>query len=154
MDKAVGNQIQRALVERLPGGERVLTLRLTPPELGTVRIEVVERQGTLLVKLGAEDDSVKASLERVLPQLRAEMRAHDAPISSIDLTDTFLSDRDSQRQHSQNGKREKSSEPDHIFDLGMQKRDDGIVIDRALWWRGQCSRCKCPSINRALLAQR
>ena len=103
MDKAVGNQIQRALVERLPGGERVLTLRLTPPELGTVRIEVVERQGTLLVKLGAEDDSVKASLERVLPQLRAEMRAHDAPISSIDLTDTFLSDRDAQGQHSSQG---------------------------------------------------
>ena len=47
-------------MRNLTDGQRSLTLRLTPPELGTVRIEIVEQAGRLSVRLGAEDDSVRA----------------------------------------------------------------------------------------------
>jgi flagellar hook-length control protein FliK len=87
MEKAVANQVSRSLVQNLPGGDRLLVVRLTPPELGTVRVEVVEHQGTLTAHLHAEDDGVRLAIEHYLPTMRAELRAHDAPIREISLTD-------------------------------------------------------------------
>jgi flagellar hook-length control protein FliK len=87
MEKAVANQVNRALVQQLPSGERMLVVRLTPPELGTVRIEVLEHQGTLTAHLHAEDDGVRLAIEHSLPSMRDELRAHDAPIREISLSD-------------------------------------------------------------------
>lgn len=87
MEKAVANQVSRSLVQNLPGGDRLMVVRLTPPELGTVRVEVVEHQGTLTAHLHAEDDGVRLAIEHYLPTMRAELRAHDAPIREISLTD-------------------------------------------------------------------
>jgi flagellar hook-length control protein FliK len=87
MEKAVTQQVQRALVQHLPTGERMMVLRMTPPELGTVRIEVIERNGVLSARLQAEDESVRVALERFLPGMRAELRSSDAPIREITLSD-------------------------------------------------------------------
>ncbi len=87
MEKAVTHQVQRALVQHLPTGERMMVLRMTPPELGTVRIEVIERNGVLSARLQAEDESVRVALERFLPGMRAELRSSDTPIREITLSD-------------------------------------------------------------------
>lgn len=93
MEKAVTQQVTRALVQHLPSGDKVLVLRLTPPELGTVRIELMERQGVLSARLHAEDDGVRLALEKSLPMMRQELRASDAPIREVSVSDQSLFDR-------------------------------------------------------------
>ncbi len=92
-EKAVSQQVGKALVQTLPGGDKMMVLRLTPPELGTVRIEVVEHQGVLSARLHAEDDGVRVALERFLPQMQRDLRAQDAPIQEITLSDQTQFDR-------------------------------------------------------------
>lgn len=86
-DRAVSAQIARAVLTQLADGQRSLSLRLTPPELGTVRVQIVEHQGGLQIRLSAEDDGVRAAIERALPALRQELRQADAPVAELSLTD-------------------------------------------------------------------
>ncbi|MDA3959930.1 MAG: flagellar hook-length control protein FliK [Planctomycetota bacterium] len=86
-DRAVSAQVARAALSQIANGQRVLTLRLTPPELGTVRIQVIEQNGALSVRMSAEDDGVRAAIERALPSLRQELRQADAPIAELSLVD-------------------------------------------------------------------
>ena len=76
-------QVSRAIVQQIANGDRTLSLRLTPPQLGTVRIELVESRGHISVRFQAEDDNVRQALERQLPQLRQDLRAADAPVASV-----------------------------------------------------------------------
>ncbi len=118
MEKAVTHQVQRALVQHLPTGERMMVLRMTPPELGTVRIEVIERNGVLSARLQAEDESVRVALERFLPGMRSELRSSDAPIREITLSDQAQFQRsfaDSQQQQ--------NSKQDH--DTNRRPMNDG-----------------------------
>jgi flagellar hook-length control protein FliK len=114
MEKAVTHQVQRALVQQLPNGERMMVLRLTPPELGTVKIEVIERGGVFSARLHAEDDGVRLALERFLPSMRADLRASDAPIREITLSDQAQFQRSfnepqQQQQNSSNQRTRQSS---------------------------------------------
>jgi flagellar hook-length control protein FliK len=114
MEKAVTHQVQRALVQHLPTGEKMMVLRLTPPELGTVRIELIERQGVMSARFHAEDDGVRLALERFLPTMRAELRASDAPIRELSLTDQADFQRSfadgQQQQHAQDGAQQRRSQ--------------------------------------------
>lgn len=104
MEKAVSHQVSKALVQNLPNGDKMMVLRLTPPELGTVKIEVIERQGVLSARLHAEDDGVRLALERFLPSMRQDLRAHDAPIRELTLSDQAQFQRsfaDGQQQNQQ-----------------------------------------------------
>jgi flagellar hook-length control protein FliK len=89
VEKAVANQVSRGLMHVNEAGQRVLTIRLTPPELGTVRVDVIERSGAITAHLHAEDDGVRVALERFLPQIRQDLRANDAPIRDIVLANPY-----------------------------------------------------------------
>jgi flagellar hook-length control protein FliK len=107
MEKAVSHQITKALVQHLPNGDRMMVLRLTPPELGTVKIEVVERQGVFSARIHAEDDGVRLALERFLPSMRQDLRASDAPIRELTLSDQAQFQRsfaDGQQSHQQDAR--------------------------------------------------
>jgi flagellar hook-length control protein FliK len=112
MEKAVTHQVQRALIQQLPTGERMMVLRLTPPELGTVKIEVIERGGVFSARLHAEDDGVRLALERFLPSMRADLRASDAPIREITLSDQaqFLRSFNEQQQQQQSSHNQHAGE--------------------------------------------
>jgi flagellar hook-length control protein FliK len=118
MEKAVSHQVAKALVHQLPNGDRMMVVRLTPPELGTVKIEVVERQGVFSARLHAEDDGVRLALERFLPSMRQELRASDAPIRELNLSDQAQFQRsfaDGQQHQQQDANRPG----------GRRARDDG-----------------------------
>lgn len=108
MEKSVSQQVTKAMIQQLPNGDRMMVVRLTPPELGTVKIEVVERQGVFSARLHAEDDGVRLALERFLPAMRQDLRASDAPIRQLDLSDqagfhrSFDGDPQQQRQETNN----------------------------------------------------
>lgn len=98
-ERAVQQQVSRAIVQQMANGDRTLTLRLTPPDLGTVRIELVETRGLITVRFHVEDDSVRQALERQLPQLRQDLRAGDAPIAQVRLEDGSNPWHQGQQQH-------------------------------------------------------
>ena len=105
MERVVAQQVSRALIRESADGNRMISLRLTPPELGTVRIDIVERAGVLTARIHAEDAAVRTALERYLPQLRQELQAHNAPVRELQLADAWAGDLTrQQRDHSQNGK--------------------------------------------------
>jgi len=68
---------------RKPVGDASLIIRLTPPELGTVRIELSLRDGQLTVRMHADDPAVRQALERMLPALRADLRVADSVVQQI-----------------------------------------------------------------------
>ncbi len=101
MDRAVANQVSRALVRQNADGTKSMWLRLTPPELGTVRIEIIERAGVMQAHIHAEDDGVRQAIERQLPSMRQDLRSHNAPISDVQLSDHYSGDW--QRDHNSRG---------------------------------------------------
>lgn len=68
---------------RKSAADKSLIIRLTPPELGTVRIEISQRDGQLTVRMHAEDPAVRQAIERMLPTLRSDLRQTDSPLHQI-----------------------------------------------------------------------
>jgi flagellar hook-length control protein FliK len=85
VERIVVQQVTRALVRRNENGDRSLVIRLTPPELGTVRVEITERDGQLTARLHADDPAVRQALDRLLPQVRSDLRSADSPLQQISL---------------------------------------------------------------------
>ena len=109
LDKAMASQVSRATLQQISDGQRSLTLRLTPPELGTVKIEIVQSNAGMQVKLSAEDDGVRASLERALPSLRQELR-DTSTVREVQVADQHLDFNKDQQQQQQ--ARKENNEPD------------------------------------------
>ena len=122
MDKAMATQVSRATLQQISDGQRSLTLRLTPPELGTVKIEIVQSNAGMQVKLSAEDDGVRASLERALPSLRQELR-DNSTVREVQVADQHL---DFNKDHQQDRQTSKDdNEPDQEQQQGPQFSLDG-----------------------------
>jgi hypothetical protein len=83
VDRAIAGQVTRQLVRTTPEGDRTLVIRLTPPELGTVRIELREHAGTLTAHLHVEDEAVARTIDRMLPAMRQELRAQESPLADL-----------------------------------------------------------------------
>ena len=131
-ERAVEHQIKRALIQQMANGDRSMTLRLTPPHLGTVRIEIVEQRGMLTVRFSAEDDRVRQALERQLPQLRQDLRASDAPVSSVRMDDHQSGWQHDQQQRQQHAQERNGSHSGGRFRLDDEEVDsDGNSADTA-----------------------
>ena len=128
MDRAVAGQVSRAILTRGADGERMLVLRLTPPELGTVRIEVVERAGVMTARIHAEDDAVRSALERSLPQLRQDLRANDAPVRDVSLADAWNGFANRQGRNDGSSGRERRQRDDDAPAFAL----DGVGPTRAI----------------------
>ncbi len=92
VERMLVHQVGRSLINRDAQGDRRLVIRLTPPELGTVRVEFTERDGVLSARLQTEDPAVRQALERLLPQLRDQLRGADAPLQQITIDPGSRSD--------------------------------------------------------------
>lgn len=128
MDRAVAGQVSRAILSRGADGDRMLVLRLTPPELGTVRIEVIERAGVMTARIHAEDEAVRGALERSLPQLRQDLRANDAPVRDVSLADAWNGFADRHGRNDGSGGRERRQRDDDAPAFTV----DGVAPTRAL----------------------
>jgi flagellar hook-length control protein FliK len=82
LEAAIARQVSSAAVRQgLHGAPMVV--RITPPELGTVRIELHQREGRVEARLSAEDEGVRQALDKMLPQLRADLSRADGRISEV-----------------------------------------------------------------------
>lgn len=132
VDRAVASQINRALVQQLADGSRVMTLRLTPPELGTVRVQIIEQAGRLMVRLGAEDEGVRAAIERALPAMRQDLRSADAPIAELRLEQQMQGFHQDQRRGEHSGPDQgRRSRQDIRFEVeGLEVREEATPTRR------------------------
>jgi flagellar hook-length control protein FliK len=65
------------------GGQ--IRLRLSPPELGSMRLELTMRNGTMTAHVQAETDSARNMLLDHLPQLRERLADHNIKIDHFDV---------------------------------------------------------------------
>jgi len=65
------------------GGE--MKLRLSPPELGSLRLEVQVQDGVLSAKLQTETDSTRNLLLENLPQLKERLQEHNIQVGQFDV---------------------------------------------------------------------
>jgi hypothetical protein len=88
--------------EHKSSADRSLVIRLTPPELGTVRVEMSQRDGQLVIRMYAEDPAVRQAIERMLPNLRSDLRQGDGPAQVITI-EPSSSDRNGERSSGDRG---------------------------------------------------
>ena len=117
VERAVAHQVARTIVQHLPDGGTRMVMRLTPPELGTVRVEFITRDGMMTARLMAEDEGVRQALDRALPHIRAEVRG-DHP--SLDIT----VDRGEQRQAWSDGQSRQDQRNEQQAAKREQRDDD------------------------------
>jgi flagellar hook-length control protein FliK len=124
VERAVAHQVSRAIIQHLPDGGARMVMRLTPPELGTVRVEFLMRDGVVTARLLAEDDGVRQALDRALPQLRNEVRSEHP---TVDIT----VDRSDQRQSWQDGnpRHEQRHDPQGGNDRRPRDGDERFSLD-------------------------
>jgi flagellar hook-length control protein FliK len=121
LERAVAHQVSRAIVQHLPDGGARMVMRLTPPELGTVRIEFISRDGMVTARLMAEDEGVRQALDRALPHIRAEVRS-DHPGVDISV------DRSDQRQAWSEGHARQERRDEPRAGQGRRPREDDPVF--------------------------
>jgi flagellar hook-length control protein FliK len=72
-------------VRRDRDGSHSLTVRLDPPELGTVDVQVHVRDGRISVHASAHTDATRELLTRSLPDLRHALESHGLQTGSLDV---------------------------------------------------------------------
>lgn len=79
--------VQRVARAVRSAGERgaPLRLRLSPPELGSLRLEVSVRQGVMTAKVEAETTAARAVLLEQLPVLRERLAEHQIQVARFDV---------------------------------------------------------------------
>ena len=122
LERMVVHQVARSLMRMTPDGDRQMVLRLTPAELGTVRITLHEHQGVITAHLHAEDAAVRQAIERLLPSLRGELRGNDSAIGDVqvDRTSRAVSEATSSRNPQPDGD---GRQPSGQGDQGQASRD-------------------------------
>jgi flagellar hook-length control protein FliK len=91
-------RVSRAIQEI--GGEGQLRVRLSPPELGSLRLEVTVRQGIMSARIEAETPAARSILLDGLPALRERLAGQDIRVDRFDVDLMNQSPRDSSKQQS------------------------------------------------------
>lgn len=78
-------QVSQKVQWMVRNGEGKAILRLDPPELGHIEIEVETKSGEMKIHMSVENESVKNTLETSAPQLRQSMEQHQVKIEKLEV---------------------------------------------------------------------
>ncbi len=78
-------QVSQKVQWMVRNGEGKAILRLDPPELGHIEIEVETKSGEMKIHMSVENESVKNTLEASAPQLRQSMEQHHVKIEKLEV---------------------------------------------------------------------
>lgn len=90
--QALVDRVSQLVLKSHDSGQQ-LSLQITPPDLGTVRIEVHSHGGVLTARLEADTPAARQLLAEHLPQLREALQQQGA---NVDRIDVYQSDRAAQ----------------------------------------------------------
>jgi flagellar hook-length control protein FliK len=77
------NRVMRGLTAAVNQRGGVMTMRLTPPELGDLRVQMTIARGTVNVQFFAATPQAEAMLERSMGSLRAGLESHGLQVERI-----------------------------------------------------------------------
>ncbi|MFA9478651.1 flagellar hook-length control protein FliK [Phycisphaerales bacterium AB-hyl4] len=77
------SRLTRAMHSAVNQGGGTLTLRMTPPEMGTVRIQLSVQAGTVNAALHAENESARTLLSQQLSQLRQSLESQGLHVERL-----------------------------------------------------------------------
>lgn len=118
--------LQSALQQ--PGG--TVTLRLTPPELGTVRIQLQLASGTVSASLQAESASARTMLTQQLSQLRTALESQGLNVERLNVQPMQQTSQSSLQQQSQQSTPDGRSRGQYTGQQ-QQSRDDQTNPDQS-----------------------
>ena len=124
--------------QRKAAVDKSLIIRLTPPDLGTVRIEISQRNGDLTIRMYAEDLAVRQAIERMLPSLRTDLRQADSPLQHITVESSGSEERGSGERNS--GERNSGERNSGERNSGDRNSSDRNGAEDRNAWQGQQQR--------------
>jgi len=81
-DKVVQQIVQQAVLQTV-GDKSVLTIHLSPPELGSLRLNVTSQSGALTTDIQSQNASVRSLLETHLPAIREALSNAGIEVSTL-----------------------------------------------------------------------
>ncbi|MEM7626408.1 MAG: flagellar hook-length control protein FliK [Planctomycetota bacterium] len=102
-----------------------ITLRLTPPEMGTVRIQLNMQGGNISAQFHAETESARTLLSQQLGQLRTSLESQGLNVERLGVQAMNNSANSSSLQQQQNGQSQNQAEADGRSRGGQQQQPGG-----------------------------
>lgn len=129
----VQEQITQKLKEAVVQGEKKLTIHLKPAQLGTIKVELTQKEdGVLHIALHTERSEVKVLLERGLPELQQMVKTNQQPVEiHVEQQEQEKSFYDNPQQHQGSRQQQQQPKPRHQEDFLQQLRLGLIPIDDA-----------------------
>ena len=121
---------------RTRGEDGTIRLRLAPPELGTLQLEVKLRDGVMVARLETETNEARQLLLQNLPMLRERLGQQEITIEQFDVElrddvpegSTDHAEHDLQHEHSdQRLGNEDATEDDEPAESGKPQNDDDLL---------------------------
>ncbi|MGP4080226.1 flagellar hook-length control protein FliK [Pseudalkalibacillus sp. R45] len=117
-----GNELAKLLnrgrIMTLPNGSTQLSIKLFPENLGSLDIQIVQRNGEIAAKIIASTVQAKELIETNLHQLRHSLQGQNITIDKIEIsshTPDWMSD-DQERENQQSSSEEHTQEQEHKND--------------------------------------
>ncbi len=111
-------EIDAKIIRAVESGQNSLTIRLEPPELGTLKIKLVLADGMVRADVRVENAAVKDMMNLAAPQIRNSLESAGIKVSEffVDIREEYYSDGRRHNQDNENGKKHKhSKEKDEDF---------------------------------------
>jgi len=95
-------EIDSKIIKAIEAGQNSLTLRLEPPELGSVKIRLVLTDGMVRADIRVENAAVKDMMNLAMPQIRNSLENAGIKVSEffVDIREEYYSDGKKQNQDS------------------------------------------------------
>ncbi|MEX0655197.1 MAG: flagellar hook-length control protein FliK [Phycisphaeraceae bacterium] len=125
--QANASRLARAMNSAVNQGSGTLTVRMTPPEMGTVRIQLQMQAGTVNATLHAEGEGARTLLSQQLSQLRQSLEGQGLTVERLSVQSMNGSASSQTQNHSDGSPNEGRSRGEHGG--GSGRRQDGQPQD-------------------------
>jgi hypothetical protein len=100
-ERVFGSALEQRILWMVDHGRPRVELRLDPPELGTLQINVTVDRNVTRVEMTTQHADVRALLQHTLPQLRDALSVHDGAARTVEITVHHADARDPGGGHGQ-----------------------------------------------------
>ena len=101
----VVDQISETIQSSAANGERQITIRLDPPELGSVTIKLTQEGSQLVGTLEVEKLQTRHDIERSLPELSRNLANAGIEVKKLEVNQTYESQPETQKDQTDSGQR-------------------------------------------------
>lgn len=120
---AVTRQIQESFSTAVRQGDQQITIRLNPPELGSVQVSIKEQGNQITGLLEVSEMQTRAEIQQTLPQIVRNLQDMGINVKRLDVTLTSEQDHHASMGQSAAGQHENWAGPDGSRNGGAQAQE-------------------------------